>query len=148
MPQKIIKTIETTWEHHQFELYRQVQNEMKAIVVKEGLLKEDNAEAALKGLLRLVQITSNPRLIDESYQSIPGKFDYLKDILLNIVQKGEKCIIWSSFTDNVDWLCDKLSEFGCCKIHGGRSALKEEIEQLTYLWILQIIASDRDPSVG
>jgi len=79
---------------------------------------EEDAEEILKRLLRLVQIASNPRLVDESYSFEPGKFASLKDIVENICGRGEKCIIWSSFTDNVDWLAEEFSSFGPCKVHG------------------------------
>ena len=79
---------------------------------------EDESPDILKRLLRLVQVASNPRLIDESYSVKPGKFEYLLDLVAKIVQQSEKCIVWSSFTDNVDWLADELSNFGTCKIHG------------------------------
>jgi len=118
LPQKVIKTIRTDWEKNQYNLYRLVKEEMRAAIIKEGVPTEDNAEPILKRMLRLVQIASNPNLIDESYKSSPGKLDTLEEIVSDISQKGEKCIIWSSFTENVDWLCAHLSHFGSCKVHG------------------------------
>jgi SNF2 family DNA or RNA helicase len=118
LPQKIIKTVRTDWEKHQYNLYRQVKEEMRAVVVREGIPTEDNAEPVLKRLLRLVQVASNPLLVDESYHSTPGKVETLEDIVSAACQKGEKCIIWSSFTNNVDWLTKRLSTFGSCKVHG------------------------------
>lgn len=118
LPQKVIKTVRADWEKHQYDLYRMVKEEMRVVVVREGIPTEDNAEPVLKRLLRLVQIASNPLLVDEGYHSSPGKLDVLDDIVSNICQKGEKCIIWSSFTKNVDWLTAHLSKFGSCKVHG------------------------------
>jgi SNF2 family DNA or RNA helicase len=118
LPQKIIKTVRTDWEKHQYNLFRQVKEEMRAVVVREGIPTEDNAEPVLKRLLRLVQVASNPLLVDESYHSTPGKVETLEDIVSAACQKGEKCIIWSSFTNNVDWLTKRLSTFGSCKVHG------------------------------
>jgi SNF2 family DNA or RNA helicase len=118
LPDKIIETIVTDWEPNQLNLYNQIKEEMKALVVKEGVPFEDESSSILKRLLRLVQIASNPHLIDESYSAKPGKFDHLLDIIDKVVQQSEKCIIWSSFTENVDWLAEELSHFGTCKIHG------------------------------
>lgn len=118
LPQKIIKTVRTDWEKHQHNLYRQVKEEMRAVVVREGIPTEDDAEPVLKRLLRLVQIASNPILVDESYHSTPGKLEILEDIVSSVYRNGEKCIIWSSFTQNVDWLTTRLSRFGSCKVHG------------------------------
>ncbi|MBN2031585.1 DEAD/DEAH box helicase [bacterium] len=118
LPEKEIRTIYTDWEHHQHYLYIQFQEEMRAVIIKEGIPTEDNAEELLKRILRLVQIASNPRLIDEGYKYEPGKFETLKDILVSINEKNEKCIIWSSFTDNVDWLSKELQNFGARRLHG------------------------------
>ena len=61
----------------------------------------DESDFVLKRLLRLVQITSNPNLIDSSYQIEPGKLETLLDLVSSIVKDGEKCIVWTSFVDNV-----------------------------------------------
>ena len=88
------------------------------IVVKEGLPAEDNADDLLKRLLRLVQVASNPRLIDESYYAEPGKLQPLRDLVSSCCEKKEKSIVWTSFTDNVDWLAQEFKSFGSCKLHG------------------------------
>ncbi len=69
-------------------------------------------------MLRLVQVASNPRLIDEAYTSVPGKLDSLTDIIARICQQNEKCIVWTAFVSNADWLSQQLAEFGTQKIHG------------------------------
>lgn len=118
LPQKKYIKVTTDWETNQYEMYRQVQKEMRVVIMRDGVLMEDNSEEILKRLLRLVQIASNPRLIDENYRSIPKKLVYLRDIVENICSKDEKVIIWTSFTGNVDWLFKELFSFGTCKVHG------------------------------
>ena len=118
LPEKEIKTIKTSWDKRQHEMYTQICTEMRTIVIRDGIPEEEDAEQYLKRLLRLVQVASNPRLIDEGYFGIPGKLDYLKDIVLPICNKGEKCIIWSSFTENVDWLFEEFKSVGATKIYG------------------------------
>ena len=118
LPKKTIETIYTDWEMKQFDLYEQVRKSLRAIVVKEGLLREDNSEDILKRLLRLVQIASNPALIDESYKNEPGKLEYLRDIVQTILSNNEKCIIWTSFTENVDMLYKVFRHHGSCRVHG------------------------------
>src|SRR5581483_459891 len=78
-----------------------------------------------------VQITSNPQLVDHSYQSEPGKMPYLIDLLEKIKINHEKAIIWTTFTHNADWLCDRLKEFGTCKLHGkmGMEARNSSVER-------------------
>ncbi|MFC2016985.1 DEAD/DEAH box helicase [Chloroflexota bacterium] len=118
LPEKQIITIETDWERHQFDLYRQFQEEMHAVVIKEGIPTEDSASSLLKRLLRLVQIASNPHLVDRGYAVTPGKLATLVDLVSEIRSKNEKCIVWSSFIQNVDWLALELKRFGAVKIHG------------------------------
>ena len=118
LPAKLVKTIRTDWEPRQLDLYTQVRESMRAIVIREGLLTEDDAEEAIKRLLRLVQIASNPALIDESYTSNPGKWGALLDLITDITAAGEKCIVWTTFTENADWLATRLQEFGVTKVHG------------------------------
>jgi len=118
LPQKIIQNIITGWESNQEELYEQYRKELKAIIVDNGVPLEDNAEEILKRLLRLIQLSSNPNIIDQNYRFLPGKFPYLLDIIEQCQEKKEKCIIWSSFIKNVDWLNSQLKHLGSVKIHG------------------------------
>jgi len=118
LPEKEIRTVYVDCERQQYDLYCQFKDELRAVVVKEGIPVEDNADQVLKRLLRLVQIASNPHLVDQSYRQNPGKFDVLNDLVSSISTKDEKCIVWTSFVENVDWLCEELRRFGTCKIHG------------------------------
>jgi len=118
LPAKLVKTIKTDWEPRQLDLYTQVRESTRAIIIQEGLLTEDDSEEAIKRLLRLVQIASNPALVDESYTSDPGKWGALLDLITDITAAGEKCIVWTSFTENADWLTTRLQEFGVTKVHG------------------------------
>ena len=55
------------------ELYERFRTEMRSEVLRDGYLVEDNAEDMLKRLLRLVQVASNPRLVDDAYDGVPGQ---------------------------------------------------------------------------
>jgi len=118
LPEKEIRKIKTDWESCQYELYRQISEETKAIVIKEGVPSEDNSEQFLKRMLRLVQVASNPALIDDGYKNEPGKLESLKNIIYDIISNNEKCIVWSAFTENIDWLTLELKKYGARKIHG------------------------------
>jgi superfamily II DNA/RNA helicase len=58
------------------------------------------------------------RLGSEAYHAVPGKLYTLLDLLESIFHNGEKCIAWTSFTENVDWLAKKLADDGAVKVHG------------------------------
>jgi SNF2 family DNA or RNA helicase len=118
LPSKIIEPLYATWETRQYELYCQLRDDLHAIVVKEGIPKDENSEVILKRLLRLIQIASNPKLVDDSYDAEPGKLELLNDLIGNIRDAHEKCIVWTSFTENVDWLSRLLRAHGTCHVHG------------------------------
>lgn len=118
LPDKDYHKVLSSWEPVQFELYQNIREETKSIVVKNGIPEEDDAGDVLKRLLRLVQIASNPALIDESYTSEPGKYEALLNLVEIITDKKEKCIVWTSFVENVEWLSKRLRNFGTVKIHG------------------------------
>ncbi len=118
LPSKEFQRIECVWEPAQFELYRQVREELRAVVVRDGQLVEENQESILKRLLRLVQIASNPVMADESYTAEPGKFEPLYHLLTDITRQGEKAIVWTNFNDNCEWLVKKLSVFGAHPLNG------------------------------
>jgi SNF2 family DNA or RNA helicase len=118
LPRKNYQNICCDWEHRQFDLYRQVRDDLKAVVVKEGVPTLDKSDDILKRLLRLVQISSNPVLVDSSYKASPGKLDYLLDLTTRIRAQKEKGIVWTSFTDNADFLCSKLGKYNAVRVHG------------------------------
>lgn len=118
LPQKVVHEVITEWETVQRELYCEIRDELKAVVIRSGVPTEDNAEVLLKRLLRLVQVASNPLLVDQGYAGTPGKLPYLDDLLTRIINNDEKAIVWTSFVQNVDWLAEQLRRFGVCRIHG------------------------------
>jgi SNF2 family DNA or RNA helicase len=118
LPKKKFQTKVCEWEPIQEEIYRSYLKEAKHVLFKNGELVEDTAEGVLKKLLRLVQVASNPRVIDNNYTQQPGKFEELFRLLSINRDKGEKSIVWTTFTENADWLASNLSEFGASKIHG------------------------------
>ena len=118
LPDKVVHSVVTEWEPRQQELYRQVREALRAIIIQDGQLMADESEVVLKRLLRLVQVTSNPNLIDASYQVEPGKLETFLELVSSIVRDGEKCIVWTSFVDNVEWLATILRRHNPQMVHG------------------------------
>lgn len=118
LPTKEVQNIEVEFEPAQRILYHKFRDELQAEVMQDGEIKLDDAEAILKRLLRLVQIASNPALVDESYKGTPGKMPKLLSILDSVVRGGSKAIVWTSFTENADWLHKELHPHGPTKVHG------------------------------
>jgi SNF2 family DNA or RNA helicase len=118
LPGKEIRNVSVDLEARQTEIYERFRKDFAAIVVRDGAPVLDDAEEVLKRLLRLVQVASNPRLVDEAYHAVPAKYPVLESILGEIAGAGEKAIVWSSFTENVDWLTRELQPFGAVRVHG------------------------------
>lgn len=126
LPDKVIRNMECSLEPRQAEIYQQFRDELAAIVVREGRPALDDAEGLLKRLLRLVQVASNPALVDQSYRARPGKLLPLENLVHEAIDVGEKIVVWTSFTENADFLGIHLKEFGALVVHGGRSVADRE----------------------
>jgi len=118
LPRKEFRRVDCTWESSQFELYRQVREELRTVVLRDGALIADTQESVLKRLLRLIQIASNPGLVDEAYAAEPGKFKDLYELCSDIAQAKEKVIVWTSFNQNAEWLASKLRHLRALPLHG------------------------------
>jgi SNF2 family DNA or RNA helicase len=127
LPEKELRNIEVDLESRQEEIYERFRREMSAIVVRENRAVLDDAEEMLKRLMRLVQVASNPQLVDDSYHAVPGKFPILLHLVHQAVDAGEKVIVWTTFTENVDWLARELSDFGAMRVHGKRGFLERDL---------------------
>jgi SNF2 family DNA or RNA helicase len=118
LPRKEFLNIPVLLESRQSEIYDNFRREFAAIVIKDGKPQLDDAEGILKRLMRLVQVASNPRLVDQGYHQIPGKLPILSDLIDEIHDRGEKAIVWTAFTDNVDWLTREFRNRHAVKVHG------------------------------
>ena len=80
----------------------------------------------MKRLLRLVQVASNPAMVDQSYRAAPGKLPFLDSLVYEAVDAGEKIVVWTSFTENADLLGRHLERFGAAVVHGGLAMARRE----------------------
>lgn len=65
-----------------------------------------------------MQITSNPRLLDDLYCSFSGKEAKLDELIKEIIRRDEKVIVWSIFTGNIDYFSRKYKNLNAVKITG------------------------------
>jgi hypothetical protein len=98
LPQKNYKTVAVEMEARQAELYSQYKHEFASILLQSGQPILDETEDSLKLPIRLVQVASNPRLIDDSYRGTPAKLLVLRNLVDEIIDRGKKVIVWTSFT--------------------------------------------------
>lgn len=121
LPNKVYINVFCDFEPIQKQMYDYLRDEMCLLVKKGDKSIYDESDASLKRILRLLQITSNPRLVDDYYGNISGKEQKLDELLTKILNKGEKIIVWSSFIENIDYLYKKYYYLNPTKIHGKMS---------------------------
>jgi SNF2 family DNA or RNA helicase len=119
LPEKVIENVAVELAPRQRAIYDEIVQSLRTEVMVGGQLVEDDSEAVLKRLLRLVQVASNPRLIDESYDETPGKLSVLERLLSEAMADGiSKVIVWTNFIENADWLERQLDRYSPAKVHG------------------------------
>ena len=119
LPDKVYIREEVTLPKEQCDLYEQIREQFQVEITKNSVKVLDDSSEIVKRLLRLVQVTSSPRLIDEAYCGRSAKENALRGIIDTILVKNEKCIVWTNFIANVDYLNRLYHSVGCVKIHGG-----------------------------
>lgn len=118
LPKKVYKNILCEMENMQADLYRSILQDLVVDIVKDGVeLTDDNSEL-LKRLLRLIQVASNPIVMNDNYSNIPGKVNELDRIIDEVVSSQEKVIIWTSFVKNVHELSLRYRKYGAVTITG------------------------------
>ena len=102
LPEKVIININVELTGKQLEIYQILKEELRIEIMNlDGEIIIDESENILKKLLRLVQIASNPKLVDFSFVETPNKFNVLDKLVDDIVMRGEKVVVWSCFVENI-----------------------------------------------
>lgn len=118
LPNKHYHNIELDFAPIQLALYNREKDEMVIDIRKNEQTFTDESPEAIKRLLRLVQITSNPRILDDTYSEMSVKEYKLDELIKEILENGEQAIVWSIFTDNIDIFNKKYKNLNSCKITG------------------------------
>lgn len=121
LPSKIYHDVFVGFEKQQLSMYEQVRKEMEILLRRGDKEILDESTDTIKRLLRLVQITSNPALIDDRYEGPSAKEIILDRHIEQIINRDEKVIVWSIFTDNIDKFCKKYKNYHSVKITGKMS---------------------------
>ena len=118
LPNKTIRNTYAEMEFRQSALYEQYRRDLAAEIHKSGSKTLDEADEILKRMLRLVQVASNPRLVDDAYKGTAGKFNALDSIVIRKSPSEPKLIIWTSFVDNVQTIANRYSTLNPSRVHG------------------------------
>jgi SNF2 family DNA or RNA helicase len=120
LPEKSYESRTISLDGRQAEMYEQIRDELRLELLKDGRLIESiDLENVLERLLRLVQVCSNPALIDPEYSETPVKFRILDSLIKDLTNNDEKAVVWSQFVANVRLLSHRYRELGSACIHGG-----------------------------
>ncbi|HQO09070.1 MAG TPA: DEAD/DEAH box helicase [Clostridiales bacterium] len=129
LPNKVYYDVFVDFEKTQYMMYDKVRTEMQLLLQRDDVAILDESSDSIKRLLRLVQITSNPRLLDDLYCCFSGKEAKLDELIKEIINRDEKIIVWSIFIDNVDHFCKKYKYLNAVKITG-KMKIEERIHSV------------------
>ena len=118
LPEKDILHTHVSMESTQTELYRSYRTELAAEVSQNSVKRIDEAEAVLKRLMRLVQVASNPSLVDDQYTGTPCKIAALERILNAKTVSTPKTIVWTNFVENVFAVSSRFVDMMPAQIYG------------------------------
>jgi len=97
---------------------RACQELMVEIEAVDGTIVNKEIENILEKMLRLVQISSNPILVNPEYSGRSGKLDVLEALVDKAFDRGEKVIVWTSFVDNIPQVKKMFAESSPLVIYG------------------------------
>lgn len=119
LPEKRYETVVVDLEPSQRNRYDELRQELRlSVMAMDGTRVADDASNILKRLLRLVQISSNPRLIDASYTATPAKVLAIQHLVSEILGVQEKVVIWTSFIGNIRMLKRLFQDAGAAMLFG------------------------------
>jgi superfamily II DNA or RNA helicase len=90
-----------------------------------------NPFVLLEGLLRLRQAANHPVIIDKEFADNSGKFEMVLQLLGDVIDQGDKVLIFSSFVEHLKLYRQYLDEQGIryCYIDGSTKDRKEQVEK-------------------
>lgn len=120
LPEKTERRVSVALTLQQRKMYDEMRNELALWVVSltgDQVLKQ--ADAILARLVRLAQLSSNPRLLDASYKEAPGKLLALDaELAAHLATAGRKAIVWTSFVPHIDGLKERYAQHRPVAIYG------------------------------
>ena len=132
LPEKLFSVRDVRLKGDQKKRYDSVCKELQVqLSTVSGETYTREIESILERFLRAVQIASNPRLVDETWEGQPAKFIELDDIVQEVVfEQRRKLVIWTNYRKNVEELVQRYSQHGCAGFSGETSAeLRSELIQ-------------------
>ncbi len=123
LPNKEYLTLTTEFSEEQKVIYDEAKKTMSLELEQNGEVKFEDLEWILHRMIRLVQITSHPSLVQDKYNEIPGKIILLKEKVNEIIDDDPtaKIIIWTSFIKNTKLISSSLLPHQSAIVHGSKN---------------------------
>ena len=140
IPEFRTEIIEVPMSSDQYELYEKIRNIEKRRYLKSS--HSNKLRNLKKSVMRMLQISSNPRIIndldfynivkEEGLNSLieesSNKFKSVCELARKIAGEGEKVLIWSGFKGNIKLLLEELVDLNPVEVDGSTFSGDEEEE--------------------
>jgi len=132
LPEKSIIVQTCYMNESQQEFYSQTRNNYRDRFLEKKNNKEElSTILLLEGLLRLRQAANHPVLVDNSFSHTSGKFETVCQMLEDVIQQGDKVLVFSSFVEHLrlykTYLLERNIQF--CYLDGSTKDRKEQVER-------------------
>lgn len=120
IPPKEIEKVYVDLSSQQRHLYNEARDEL-VLEVKAVDDRQFNSylTSFLAKRIRLLQICSNPRMLDPLYDEVPAKIKALDLLIRELVDNlGKKVVIWSYFRLSLEYIFRRYREYGVARIDG------------------------------
>jgi len=123
LPEKTFITRDVELKGNQLKRYEALRKELLVKVTStSGGAFEREVSSILEEYLRAVQLASNPRLVDETWEGEPAKFEELDSILEDVIgERDEKVVIWTNYLGNIRELTHRYKKYGAQPFSGETS---------------------------
>ncbi len=135
LPEKTIIVQKCYMNESQLEFYRQTRNNYRDRFLEEMDKKEKiSSILLLEGLLRLRQTANHPVLVDNEFAHSSGKFEAVTQLLEDVIQLGDKVLIFSSFVEHLRLYKTYLDErqIRYCYLDGSTKDRQVEVEKFQH----------------
>ncbi|MDO9152178.1 MAG: DEAD/DEAH box helicase [Paludibacter sp.] len=132
LPEKSIFVQWCDMSEEQNSFYRETRNKFVNIFLENKKNNDTvNPIVILEGLLRLRQSANHPSLVDSNYNETSGKFEAVCEMLTDVIEQGDKVLVFSSFVEHLKLYRNFLEEreIKYCYLDGSTKNRKEQVEQ-------------------
>jgi len=135
LPEKTIIVQKCYMNEPQQEFYRETRNSYRDKFLEERDRNEKVSPILLlEGLLRLRQAANHPVLVDKDFAQTSGKFETVIQMLDEVIQSGDKVLVFSSFVEHLKlyktYLDEKKIQY--CYLDGSTKDRKEQVEKFQH----------------